>query len=291
MDKKYICKYCNKEFETKQKLGGHIIRCKLNPKYNEILNNWKKSFIFNTHLLNNENSLNKKQQCYCEYCGKEYKSLNSLKQHEIRCKLNPNHLEIISNFTEYNKSEEKKNNGSTNQYTKAKKLGLSKPSLSEKGIEKIKNIWKGKKLPKVMREKIQNTIQKNIENNIWHNNNGIKIKYKDNYFDSNWEVLFVKYLDFKNIKWIRPKKSFDYLWNNENHKYFPDIYLPEYDLYIEIKGIPNERDYCKWKQFDGNLDIYDSLDLFNLGIINSFDKRYIINEEYRSKHINLGEEA
>lgn len=288
MDKKYICKYCNKEFETKQKLGGHIIRCKLNPKHNEILNNWKKSFILNTHLLTNENSLNKEQQCYCEYCGKECKSLNSLKQHEIRCKLNPNHLKIISSFTEYNKSEEKKNNGSTNQYTKAKKLGLPKPSLSEEVIEKMKNIWKGKKLPKVMKEKIQNTIQKNIENNSWHNNNGIKIKYKDNYFDSSWEVLFVKYLESKNIEWERPKKSFNYVWNESVHKYYPDIYLPKYDLYIEIKGLPNDRDYHKWEQFPGNLDIYDSLDLFNLGIINSFDKRHFITEEYRSKHINLG---
>ncbi len=28
----YKCKYCCKEFESPQKLGGHIIRCKGNPK-------------------------------------------------------------------------------------------------------------------------------------------------------------------------------------------------------------------------------------------------------------------
>jgi glutathione synthase/RimK-type ligase-like ATP-grasp enzyme len=33
MDKKHICKYCGKEFETAQKLGGHVSRCELNPKY------------------------------------------------------------------------------------------------------------------------------------------------------------------------------------------------------------------------------------------------------------------
>ena len=33
----HICKYCNKEFETYQKLGGHIIHCKLNPNYEQSL--------------------------------------------------------------------------------------------------------------------------------------------------------------------------------------------------------------------------------------------------------------
>lgn len=28
----HICKFCNKEFEKGIQLGGHIIRCPLNPK-------------------------------------------------------------------------------------------------------------------------------------------------------------------------------------------------------------------------------------------------------------------
>ena len=28
----------------------------------------------------------------CQYCGKKCKNLNSLRQHEIRCKENPNHI-------------------------------------------------------------------------------------------------------------------------------------------------------------------------------------------------------
>ena len=27
----HICKYCGKEFESGQKLGGHLIRCNQNP--------------------------------------------------------------------------------------------------------------------------------------------------------------------------------------------------------------------------------------------------------------------
>jgi hypothetical protein len=32
----YTCKYCHEEFETKNKLGGHISHCKSNPKNSEV---------------------------------------------------------------------------------------------------------------------------------------------------------------------------------------------------------------------------------------------------------------
>ena len=38
----------------------------------------------------------------CKYCGKECKNKNSLAQHEIRCKLNPNKIKVVSNFIKYN---------------------------------------------------------------------------------------------------------------------------------------------------------------------------------------------
>ena len=36
-EKKHICKYCGKEFETSVKLGGHVSRCSMNPKFNETI--------------------------------------------------------------------------------------------------------------------------------------------------------------------------------------------------------------------------------------------------------------
>ena len=283
--KKYICPYCNKEFDNCYKFGGHKTKCKNNPNYIQNIENWKDSFK-NSQYKNNNNfyEVNKEQILYCQYCNKECKSLNSLKQHECRCKENPNRSKIISSFIEYNK-----NRKPTNQYIKAKELGLPKPEMNQETKDKIAKTWLGKQLPIEMKNKIQSTIQNKIENDEWHNNNGVKIKYKDNYFDSSWEVLFIKYLENKNIIWERPKKSFEYFWNNSIHKYYPDIYLPKYDLYIEIKGLPIERDYCKWKQFQNKLDIYDSYDLYNLGIIKNFDKRQLISDEFRNKHINLGE--
>ena len=273
MDKIYECPFCNKIFDNPYKLGGHKIRCKLNPKYKQIQDNWNES-----RKIHNDYS--KEQILYCKYCEKECKSKNSLDNHERLCKLNPNRQ--YTNFNnDYNRTRK-----STNQYIKAKEKGYEY-KISEETKQKFSKIWLGKSLPQEMKILIQTTINNKILNNTWHNNYGVKILYNNCYFDSLWEVKFVQYLDNKNILWERPKKSFKYFWNNSYHNYYPDIYLPEYNLYIEIKGIPSERDYEKWNQFTGNLDIYDGEDLFKLNILNSFDKRYIIKEEFKFKHIKL----
>ena len=138
-----------------------------------------------------------------------------------------------------------------------------------------------------MKNNIRNSVKTNIENNTWHNSFGIKSYYKDICFDSSWEVEFAKFLDNKNIKWIRPKNSFKYIFENSEHLYFPDFYLPEYNLYIEIKGIPGDKDYAKWKQFPEQLDIYDMEDLYKLRIFKNFDTRILVKEEFKRKHIDL----
>lgn len=55
-----------------------------------------------------------------------------------------------------------------------------------------------------------------------------------------------KWFDENNIKWKHESKSFDYEWNG-TRKYFPDFYLPDFDVYVEVKGYETERDLAKWK--------------------------------------------
>lgn len=223
---------------------------------------------------------------YCKYCGKECKNNNSLVQHQIRCKNNPD--SIPSSFIKYNEDIKLgiKIKSYSNQYTKAECLGLEKPIVSEETRNKQK-YWLGKNLSKETKEKLSNTICNKIDNDEWHTNRGISIEYNGIIFDSSWEIEFAKLLDNKAIKWERPKRSFEYIWNDSIHKYYPDFYLVDYDLYIEIKGIPTDRDYCKWRQFKFDLDIYDSQDLHNLiGV--KIDNRNLILEEFRTKHLDIG---
>ena len=61
------------------------------------------------------------------------------------------------------------------------------------------------------------------------------------------ELLFVKYLDQLNIRWERCKTPFEYIWNNSTHSYYPDFYLSDYDVFIEVKGYETARDLEKYK--------------------------------------------
>lgn len=91
----YKCKYCNKEFEKKEQLGGHIIRCNNNPNAEN-----NKKHINESHKKFNKDSLkfkeyNNKIEYHCQYCNKSCYGKNSLIQHEIRCKENPNKIDYF----------------------------------------------------------------------------------------------------------------------------------------------------------------------------------------------------
>lgn len=54
------------------------------------------------------------------------------------------------------------------------------------------------------------------------------------WFDSKWEVLVASSLNEHNIDWIRPKIGF--VWTNSGRKYYPDFYLPKFDVYLDPKN-------------------------------------------------------
>lgn len=60
--------------------------------------------------------------------------------------------------------------------------------------------------------------------------------YKGIHCDSTYELVFLIYCLDHNIKIIRNENSFPYEYNNEIRNYYPDFFLPDYDLYVEIKG-------------------------------------------------------
>ena len=56
--------------------------------------------------------------------------------------------------------------------------------------------------------------------------------------DSTWEVACAKRLDELKIRWIRnPSIKFKYTTRGRRvRNYIPDFYLPDYNVYIEVKG-------------------------------------------------------
>ena len=67
----------------------------------------------------------------------------------------------------------------------------------------------------------------------WHTSksydyNGIKL-------DSSYEVTFAQDLDKNNIKWERPKPLL-YKLNGEEHRYYSNFFLPDYNVYVDTKN-------------------------------------------------------
>lgn len=155
----YSCKFCGKEFENYHKLGGHVIRCLDNPNYEKNLKNCNN--LNKNNRVNHNDFKDKIINKPCQYCGKICKTQNSLTNHERLCKHNPD--KVLSGFFNYNNNLKNNLLHGTNQYIKAKKLGLPKPQKSEEGLKSISKIWKGKHLSDKHKEKIREGTIKYIQ--------------------------------------------------------------------------------------------------------------------------------
>lgn len=60
--------------------------------------------------------------------------------------------------------------------------------------------------------------------------------YKNDYYDSHFEVEVAQFLESNNIEFVRNVKKFEFVWERNTTYYIPDFYLPAYDLYLETKG-------------------------------------------------------
>ena len=93
-----------------------------------------------------------------------------------------------------------------------------------------------------------------------------KYYYDKIYFDSSWELGYYIWLTDNNVKFeFHPTKSFDYIFENKQHKYFPDFIID--DLIFDVKSdyllkkmqIENTLDNAKYKcMIEHNAIILDS---------------------------------
>ena len=203
----------------------------------------------------------------CKFCGKECKSSNSLRNHERLCKHNPNrNIEHIYAGQEKRTAalRTRKIRGTfSNQWTdpKYKLKDSTRQKLSAANKERNwDKIWSEEK-----RKQHSNTMKLAVE------------KYPESYTSSNrgrtkqviidgikfqgaWEVEFYQYCKKNLIKIERSTEWFEYEWNGKR-KYFPDFYLPDRDLYVEVKGYETDRDRAKWSVFPKKLRVIKKEDI------------------------------
>jgi hypothetical protein len=188
----------------------------------------------------------------CKFCEKPCKNDNSLRNHERLCKKNPNKQEVVSNFIVYNKKRKYLNIKGSNHYTKAKELGLPKPLISEETRKKISETSKNRVWTEEQKRKHSESMKSAVKSypDSYTKNNVVgrvkNIEYNGVKLKGGWEIIVAKWLDENNVRWEHETKSFDYEWNGIR-KYYPDFYLPDFDLFIEVKGYQTERDLHKWE--------------------------------------------
>lgn len=186
----------------------------------------------------------------CKFCERKCKNANSLRNHERLCKENPDRQILVSNFIAYNQKRKLEGIPGMNHFIKAKLEGRV-IEITDEYRKKISDSRKGRILTEETKRNISLGMQKAVrENPDSYSSSNVNGRFKRTFYngvwlDSNWEFIFATWCDENSIVWEKNKISFEYEWNG-NRLYYPDFYLSEFDIFVEIKGFERERDRIKW---------------------------------------------
>lgn len=171
----------------------------------KLCNQWIANCSIKQHLRSHANGnfdtaqkrLDRSQNLVCSYCGNVFKNLNSLTQHEIRCKENPNYTNTIQHL------------------------------CRGRCLDEDKEAQRRSKLSVVAKSK-------GLGGYVKGSGRGRKGYYKGIWCDSGWELAYVMYNLDHGIEFKRNTDSFPYVYQGRQLNYVPDFYEAGY--YIEIKG-------------------------------------------------------
>lgn len=264
---KVICPICNKEYsslmihvkrshklsqeELLQKYPGtKLISEELSAKKSEIMSkrnseNWNNPEYREKHLeLNRQNGLKTGNS---EENKKRMSNLAENISSEQRSKMVSNRNKTCWNNEEYR-------NKMHNVCSKANAVMREKnfEKLREVSSQTMKNNWNSKEFRLKMKEVSSKTMS-NTMNKLWNENydemhdivcesnseRGFNhYEYNGNDYNSTWEVYFQKICDKNSIKCERNQRQYEFKYSFDGHirTYRPDFYLPDLDLFVEIKA-------------------------------------------------------
>ncbi len=233
----YNCLFCKKDFETIISHKNHESRCKQNPdrklqgwaagnsgripKKTSCINCKKEiqNFHFSTHVCIQHISV--LDNMVCEYCSKLSETKSSFISHVSVCNKNPKSKWF-------------------NHVKKDRRIGP--------------HVWTDEDR-KIHSSRMKLAVEANPDSYSSSNRGRVKqIEIDGIRCQGQWEVDFYTWCKENSISIKRCEEWFEYIWNG-NRKYFPDFYLPELDIYIEVKGYETERDHAKWLHFPKRLCI------------------------------------
>lgn len=170
----------------------------------------------------------------CQHCSKECPNPNSHRNHERTCPNNPSRIY---------------KNGMTGKTAWNKGLTSADCEITRKRGEAVKQRFASGELKPsgCCAEGWQDTDEAKIAYPEGSRGGfregagrGKKTKFKNIVGEefllrSSFELKLAELLNQLNINWTQPK-SFTYKLGNKTHRYYPDFFLPDYDLIIETKN-------------------------------------------------------
>lgn len=165
----------------------------------------------------------------CKYCNKECVTANSHRNHERCCPKNADRNYV---------------NGMTGKIShKRGHTKFTDDSIMRGSIMFKQKIMDGEYIPHrtphtiECKERISSIMQEKMGNRYTASK---RIEYKGIKFESSWEYLVALDLDNNKIEWKRPSPLLYRDAVGQQRRYYPDFYLPEYDVYLDPKN-----DYVK----------------------------------------------
>lgn len=214
----------------------------------------------------------------CQYCSRSAKSRNSNTQHELRCRLNPNHISLqylsqqgptkqgiieptLCEFCgkAYTTKSSLNNHRLRCIQNPNRRIQIMTPEGKEKSrianLLKNQRQWNDPEYRRRHQESMKRAVENNPESYTSSNRGRTKqIEYDGIKFQGQWELDFYKWAKDQGLDPKRPDSGFPYQWNGQR-TYFPDFYIDRFDTYVEVKGYETDRDRAKWQQFPKRLII------------------------------------
>jgi len=273
----WTCPHCNILFNFKnhQQKGGHLTNCASNPKRSEIIaKNAQSRIVPRIEIISD-----------CKKCGKTFSQFKTEREIEtqkdiaIFCSKSCANSHIISD-----EQRLKTSNTLKNKYESGEIINPNIIDKEKRNCSICNNVFEclpSSKQQTCSSECCNKLISKKLKGT--GKVGGYKVKsgtakfhggyYKDIWMDSSWEIALATRLDELDINWERnSKRFFNYIDIDGNQrKYYPDFYLPDYDLYLECKGYWTDKVKHKMQdvQIRNNfkliiLDKLDKIKTFNI---------------------------
>lgn len=231
MNVKFNCVVCNiiayKSKYSNRKTCSEACRRQL------LSNLWKQPPKYNTCLFCGSQTTNPK---FCNSsCSASY---NNSKRKPRTTKSKERTSNAVKKFIKNNPNRTKKKYTVNKRKKRKKFYTVTFINCKSCGVLFCSQTTTKTKKPKRLTCSDECYLDQRTKNGIRSNRSKIYCHHTNSYVwvDSNWEIAVAKYLNSLNINWLRPKyipwvDSF-----GKNRKYFPDFYLPDYNLYLDPKN-------------------------------------------------------